>query len=110
MAYEAATAATVPTPLLRLYEAGVVGVDLATYIEFGLVASRRRWAKEEAAAVSGVYERLEEFLEATGAAPYARAPCVSQEAWDAYVETLPIYGGGVEYDWRRGGDEVKARL
>ncbi|KAL1948493.1 hypothetical protein VTO73DRAFT_12568 [Trametes versicolor] len=110
MAFEAATAAAVPTPLLHLYEAGVVGVDLATYVEFGLVASRRKWAEEEAAAVSEVYERLEEFLEATGAAPYARAPCVSQEAWDAYVETLPVYSGSVEYDWRQGGGEVKARL
>ncbi|KAI0735596.1 acyl-CoA oxidase [Earliella scabrosa] len=109
MAYEAATDAGVALPLLRLYEAGVVGVDLAAYLEFGLVPSRRAWAEEEAAALSEVYARLDSFLDATGAAPYARAACVSQEAWDAFVRTLEVYDGSAQYDWRR-GSMVIARL
>lgn len=113
MALEAAAAASppIPAPLLQLYEAGVVGVDLAAYVEWGLVKSRAAWAEEEARAVSAVYARLEEFLEATGAGPYARAACVSEEAWGTYVETLPVYGGEAEVDWRRGVEGwAKARL
>ncbi|KAI0372497.1 acyl-CoA oxidase [Pilatotrama ljubarskyi] len=109
MAWEAARDAGVPAELLRLYEAGVVGADLASYVEFGLT-TRRAHAEEEAAAVSAVYARLGEFLEMTGAKPYARAACVSQEAWDAYVETLPVYGGSASYDWRTGTSSPKARL
>ncbi|KAI0827408.1 acyl-CoA oxidase [Trametes gibbosa] len=109
MAYEAASDAGVAAPLLRLYEAGAVGVDLAAYIELRLVPSRAKWAEEEAAAVSAVYARLQEFLDSSGAEPYARAACVSEEAWNAYVETLPVYGGSVEYDWSR-GPQMKARL
>ncbi|KAI0634238.1 acyl-CoA oxidase [Trametes polyzona] len=107
MAHEAAVAAGVPAPLRALYAAGVVGADLAGYVEHGLVASRRAYAEEEARAVDAVYGHLAEYLDLSGAEPYARAACVSQEAWDAYVRTLDVYAGDAEYDWRGGAQKAK---
>ncbi|KAI0074679.1 acyl-CoA oxidase [Panus rudis PR-1116 ss-1] len=87
MAWEAAKAASVPAPL----------TDLAWYIERGLV-SRKHFARMQSEAFNDVLERLDEYLEATGAAPYAVAPILSESSWDAYVQGLPSFSGNASYD------------
>ncbi|EKM52307.1 uncharacterized protein PHACADRAFT_164229 [Phanerochaete carnosa HHB-10118-sp] len=96
MAFEAAKDAAVPAPLVRLYELGVVGADLAAYVEYGLT-SRRAFAEEEARALSEVYRDLDSYLQASGVERYAVGAIASQKAWDAFVKSLDIYSGNSSY-------------
>lgn len=106
MAAEAARDAGVPAPLVRLYELGAQGTDLAAYIEYGLT-TRQAFAEEEARALDEVYEGLEGYLKQAGVERYATATIVSQERWDKYVESLDVYRGSSE--WTPFAD-AKARL
>lgn len=97
MAFEAARGAGVPEPLIHLYEVGVVGADLAAYIEYG-ATSRRAFAVEEAGALNAVLDRLEEYLAAADVAPYCVATIVSERSWDAFVQSLDLWSGEASYD------------
>ncbi|KAI0077143.1 acyl-CoA oxidase [Panus rudis PR-1116 ss-1] len=92
MAWEAALAAGVPTPLVRLYELGAIEVDLAWYVEHGSISGREEFWKVQSDAYNAVLEGMEDYVRRTGVAPYAVAPIVSEKSWDAYVSSLPSYG------------------
>ncbi|KAI0923359.1 hypothetical protein AcV5_008933 [Taiwanofungus camphoratus] len=95
LAYEAAVDAKVDKYLVDLYEAGVVMSDSGWYVEhMGL----SRWAQfeMEERAVTSAMPHLEEYLERTGAAPYAVSPILTQRSWEMFLNEIPIFTGNAE--------------
>jgi hypothetical protein len=91
ISYDAARAAQVDGPLLDLFEAATVLQDEAWYVEH-LGMTRAELREREASALEAVFPRLEEYLARMDVAPYVMAPIVSDEKWEQFVGTLPMFG------------------
>lgn len=92
MAYEAAVAAGVQQDLIDLYVASVVKLDLAWYSEnagFG----RSALAELETKALDAVLPQLGSLVGKMGMQPWIYSKIVSDERWNAFVDTCPIYEG-----------------
>lgn len=92
MAYEAAVAAGVQKDLIDLYVASVVKLDLAWYSEnagFG----RRALAELETKALDAVLPQLGSLVGRMGMEPWISSKIVSDERWDAFVASLPVFDG-----------------
>lgn len=92
MAYDAAVKAKVSQDIIDLYVANALKHDASWYIEHAGL-TRRKIAELEDKAASTLLPQLDVLLDGTGAAPYCHAPIVSDEAWKAFVASLPHYGG-----------------
>ncbi|KAH7882889.1 acyl-CoA dehydrogenase NM domain-like protein [Phlebopus sp. FC_14] len=97
MAWEAALAHKVPPALIKLYETGAIGSDLAWYIEHTDI-SRDAFARGEAAALSEVLEGLDGFLDAAEVESSAVAAMLSDESWKRLVSSLPLYEGKAAFN------------
>lgn len=91
IAYEAAREAQVDGPLLDLFEIASMLQDEAWYIE-RLGVTRAQLREREARAIEAVFLHLEEYLAQMDVAPYVVAPIVSEERWEQFLGTLPVFG------------------
>lgn len=87
MAYEAAVAEGVPQPLIDLYQYHIVNKDIGWYIENGLL-TRTRAADMLTAAVKAAEPKMNEWVDGMGVAAYIKAPILSDERWDQFVDSL----------------------
>lgn len=110
MAYEAAREAAIEPNLLTLYEAGVLLQAPAWYVR-GLRLDLEAQFQQEARAIDSLLPRLNQLLDATGAAPYCSAPILTNEAWNRFVDGLEGYGAE-EGQWTAcpGGSAVQSKL
>ncbi|KAK7060954.1 hypothetical protein VNI00_000689 [Paramarasmius palmivorus] len=96
MAYESAASGGVPLDLLRLYEVGVVGIDLPWYMDHTSWTRTSHFDAEQKA-LDDVLQNLDLHLENTGAEPYARAAMLSDSTWSKFVDSLRVYTGTASY-------------
>ena len=92
LAYEAAVAAGVHQDLIDLYVASVVKMDLAWYSEnadFG----RRDLFELETKAMDAVLPHLEMLVRKMGMEPWIYSKIISDERWDAFIDTCPVFEG-----------------
>ncbi|KAF7308141.1 hypothetical protein HMN09_00661700 [Mycena chlorophos] len=90
LAYDAAVACGVDRSLVDLYVVSCVELDLGWYIERGLL-TKRTYREMQAKAVEAVYQQIDALVEKMDVGAYIKAPIVSEERWDAYLQTLPVY-------------------
>ncbi|KAI0089542.1 acyl-CoA dehydrogenase NM domain-like protein [Irpex rosettiformis] len=105
MAYEAAVAAGVQQDLINLYVASVVKHDLAWYsenVDFG----RRALAELETEALDAVLPQLSSLVTKMEMEPWIYSKIVSDESWDAFVETCPVFEGNALVQFPEIGPKV----
>ena len=92
MAYDAAVDQGVPQSLIDMYAIHAIQKDSAWYVEHGKF-TRQRIADMEDAALSALLPRLDDLLMEmeTKIGPYVNAPITSDERWEEFVKTLPVY-------------------
>jgi len=92
MAYDAAVDQGVPQSLIDMYAIHAIKTDSAWYVEHGKF-TRQRIADMEDAALSALLPRLDDLLMEmeTKIGPYVNAPITSDERWEEFVKTLPVY-------------------
>ncbi|KAI0790861.1 acyl-CoA dehydrogenase NM domain-like protein [Abortiporus biennis] len=95
MAYEAAVADKLPWFILDLYAASVIKLDAAWYVE-NLQLSRRGIIELESKAMDAMLPRLGDLVRDMNVEEYVLAPIVTEEKWDTFVESLPLYTGSAE--------------
>jgi acyl-CoA oxidase len=91
MAYEAAVNAKLDSRLIDLYLASVMKYDSAWYSE-NLGITRAQQADLEGKSAAALYPELESWLERLDVEAYVTAPIVSDEKWDAFVDSLETIG------------------
>nr|GAT53699.1 predicted protein [Mycena chlorophos] len=67
-----------------------ISIHLGWYIERGLL-TKRTFREMQGKAVEAVYQQIDALVEKMDVGAYIKAPIVSEEKWDAYLETLPVY-------------------
>jgi acyl-CoA oxidase len=92
MAYDAAVKFKLDPDVIAMYEAGVMKFDPSWYVEHAGIG-RLQQAEMESKAVAALLPKLEQLIDATGAAPYAIAPLLTQESFSAFLNTLPLFRG-----------------
>lgn len=94
LAYEGARKQGVPDDLLGAFQAGIVLQGASWFVQ-NVGWKRADILKREEDALSTLMPRLEKLLEDgwEGVGPYARAPLLTEEAWDGFVGRLPRFGG-----------------
>ena len=92
MAYDAAVAAGVEPCLVDLYVASVVKRDAAWYSENAGVG-RRALAEMETRALDEVLPMLGTLVRRMGVEPWTTSKIVSDERWDAFVDSLEVFEG-----------------
>ncbi|EIM91538.1 acyl-CoA dehydrogenase NM domain-like protein [Stereum hirsutum FP-91666 SS1] len=81
LAYDAAKARGIEDAVLQLYEASIVALDPAWYVEHEGI-SRRRQCTMLLESADHLYPRLDELLAGLQVDAYITAPIVSEERWD----------------------------
>ncbi|THG95143.1 hypothetical protein EW026_g6459 [Hermanssonia centrifuga] len=97
MAYDAAVAAGVDSSLIDLYVVSVVKQDAAWYsenAEFG----RRALAELETKALDAVLPQAGTLIRQMGVEPWVSSKIVSDERWDAFVDTLETFEGKSDFE------------
>ena len=90
LAYESAVAEGVPQTLIDLYVSHVVNLDLAWYLESGLL-TRARAAEMQNEAMAAAIPKMQEWVDGMGIAPYVKAPILSDGAWKSFTDGLTEY-------------------
>ena len=92
MAYDAAVDQGVPKGLIDMYFIHAIKIDPAWYVENGIF-TRKSIAHMEDAALLALLPRLDELLTEMEAeiGPYVNAPIISDERWEEFSKTLPVY-------------------
>lgn len=91
MAYEAAAASDLVTPdMLRFYEASCLLEDPAWYVEKKKFTTSDLHIRHADAATQ-LLPRLEFMLQQSGAAPWATAPILKEQAWMEFLDRLPTF-------------------
>ena len=96
MALDAAMAEGVPQTLIDIYVAQAINHDIGWYVESGLV-TRARVAEMENEALTAAIPKMDEWVKAMNAAPYIRAPILSDEAWEGFTSSLHEFGSAPDY-------------
>ncbi|TFY83070.1 hypothetical protein EWM64_g940 [Hericium alpestre] len=91
LAFDAAVTAGLPADIIDMYVASVVDLNPGWYSENAGISC---WDQKMQllAAAKTLYPRLDELLTQLNVESYVTAPIVSDHAWDAYVESLDVYG------------------
>lgn len=97
MSYEAAILAGVDPLILRLYEVGAILRDMTWYSENGLVSKENALNIEEES-LSSLFLNLDQLLDHSGVKSYAFAAITSEDSWEKFVSTLPVYRGDAYID------------
>lgn len=90
MAHDAAVDQGVSQCLVDLYLINAIKTDAAWYVERGLF-TRKAIVRMEEAALSAALPRLDELLAAMKVEPYVSSPIISDECWEEFSKTLPVY-------------------
>lgn len=90
MAYDAAIAEGVPQTLIDIYLCHVVKLDLAWYVENGLL-TRTKLAKMEAEALDSAAPLMKDWVDKMEVEPYVKAPIVSDLSWTKFVQELQYF-------------------
>ncbi|KAG1751630.1 acyl-CoA dehydrogenase NM domain-like protein [Suillus paluster] len=90
MAYDAAVDQGVSQCLIDVYLVSAIKTDPAWYVERGMV-TRQEIARMEDAALLAALPRLEEFLAGMEVEPYVTSPIISDERWEEFSKTLPVF-------------------
>ena len=109
MAYDAAVAAGVDSSLVDLYVASVVKLDASWYSEnadFG----RRALADLETRSLDAVLPQLGTLIAKMGVEPWITSKIVSDERWDAFLETCDVFEGKSSVEVFRRGEADESRL
>ncbi|KAI0689045.1 acyl-CoA dehydrogenase NM domain-like protein [Cytidiella melzeri] len=93
MAFDAAVAAGVDPSLIDLYVATAVKTDLAWYSENVPGFGRRAFAELETKALDDVLPHLGTLVGKMGVEPWITSKIVTDERWDAFVETCEVFEG-----------------
>ncbi|KIK58932.1 hypothetical protein GYMLUDRAFT_1005358 [Collybiopsis luxurians FD-317 M1] len=90
MAYEAAVKSDIPDCLIDMYLCHIIELDMAWYVEVGLVsrASLSQWTEENIVKISNNIQLYTQSLEVDR---YVTAPIVSDSSWNSFMEKLPVY-------------------
>ncbi|OBZ69440.1 hypothetical protein A0H81_10664 [Grifola frondosa] len=94
MACEAAFDAEVDRPLIDLYEASVISLDPALYIENAGVSRLKQLQMIET--MIKAMSNVETYLAETGAAEYAGSPILTAKSWLDILEGMPKFSGNAE--------------
>lgn len=92
MAYDAAVAAGVSQNLVDLYEVSCMKLDAAWYCEEAGIG-RRALADMESNALDAVLPQLGRLVGQMGVEPWVTSKIVSDERWDAFVDSLEVFEG-----------------
>ncbi|KAF4456616.1 Acyl-CoA dehydrogenase/oxidase [Fusarium austroafricanum] len=98
MAYEAALAAGISTPVLKLFETYCILQDPGWYIEHKKL-STSSMHKHYADAVSALLPQLDEMLVQTQAAPWVTAPILKDDDWESFLQDLPAFSSDGRCQW-----------
>lgn len=90
MAYDTAVDQGVSQCLVDLYLVNSVKTDAAWYVEHGMF-TRKAIVHMEDAALSAALPRLDELLAAMEIEPYVSSPIISDQCWEEFSRTLPVY-------------------
>ncbi|KAG1769849.1 acyl-CoA dehydrogenase NM domain-like protein [Suillus occidentalis] len=91
MAYDAAVDQGVSQCLVDLYLVNAIKTDAAWYVERGMY-TRKAIVHMEDAALSAALPRLDELFAAMEIEPYVSSPIISDQSWEEFSGTLPVYG------------------
>lgn len=94
MAYDAALREGVPRALIDLYVSRAARKDLVWYVEAGLF-TRSSIDNIESAALDAILPNLAGWVSEMGAEPYVKAPIVSDDSWDKFTDSLPVFESAV---------------
>ncbi|KAG2040701.1 acyl-CoA dehydrogenase NM domain-like protein [Suillus americanus] len=90
MAYDAAVDQGVSQCLVDLYLINAIKTDAAWYVERGIF-TRQTIMRMEDTALLAALPRLDELLVAMEVEPYVSSPIISDERWEKFSRTLPVY-------------------
>ncbi|KAG2123149.1 hypothetical protein BD769DRAFT_1776911 [Suillus cothurnatus] len=90
MAYDAAVDQGVSQCLIDLYLVNAIKTDAAWYVERGIF-TRQTITHMEDTALLAALPRLDELLAAMEVEPYVSPPIISNEYWEKFSETLPVF-------------------
>ncbi|KAG1737533.1 acyl-CoA dehydrogenase NM domain-like protein [Suillus paluster] len=90
MAYDAAKDQGVSQSLIDLYLINAIKMDAAWYVECGMF-TRQNIVHMEDTALSAALPHLDELLTAMEVEPYVSSPIISDERWEEFSKTLPVY-------------------
>ncbi|KAG1733288.1 acyl-CoA dehydrogenase NM domain-like protein [Suillus lakei] len=90
MSYDAAVDQGVSQYLIDLYLINAIKMDAAWYVECGIF-TRKAIVHMEDAALSAALPYLDGLLAAMEVEPYVTSPIISDERWEAFSKTLPVY-------------------
>ncbi|TFY67384.1 hypothetical protein EVJ58_g1658 [Rhodofomes roseus] len=90
MAYEAALAEGVPKPLVDIYVTHTIREDLSWYVEAGMLTRASHMEKENDA-FEAAFPVMGGYINGMGAAPFVRAPIVSDAKWEQFLKTLRVF-------------------
>ncbi|KAG2076276.1 acyl-CoA dehydrogenase NM domain-like protein [Suillus decipiens] len=90
MAHDAAVDQGVSRCLVDLYLVNAIKTDSAWYVERNIF-TRQTIMRMEDAALSAALPLLDELLAAMEIEPYISSPIISDEHWEKFSKTLPVY-------------------
>ncbi|KAG1841422.1 acyl-CoA dehydrogenase NM domain-like protein [Suillus subalutaceus] len=90
MAYDTAVDQGVSQCLIDLYLINAIKTDAAWYVERGIF-TRQAIMRMEDTALLAALPRLDELLAAMQVEPYVLSPIISDERWEKFSKTLPVY-------------------
>ncbi|PBK93467.1 hypothetical protein ARMGADRAFT_1012355 [Armillaria gallica] len=91
MAYDAAVTQGVPRALIDVYECYAIKRDVGWYIEAG-VLTQDQVASMEDRAMKAAFPHLSQWVDGMGVSDYLKAPILSEDRWDKFVDGLPSIG------------------
>lgn len=90
MAYDAAVDQGISQSLVDLYLINAIKTDAAWYVERSIL-TRQAIMRMEDTALLAALPRLDELLAAMEVEPYVLSPIISDECWEKFSKTLPVY-------------------
>lgn len=90
MAYDAAIAEGVPTPLVDLYVFQCIKDNLAWYVGAGLL-DRESFARMEDSAFERAFPHMDSYVKEMRVDAFAQAPIVSDAKWTHFIRTLDSF-------------------
>ncbi|SJL07060.1 related to acyl-CoA oxidase [Armillaria ostoyae] len=91
MAYDAAVTQGVPQALIDIYECYTIKRDVGWYIEVG-VLTQDQVASMEDRAMKAAFPHMSQWVDGMGVSDYLKAPILSEDRWDKFVDGLPSIG------------------
>ncbi|KAK0465878.1 uncharacterized protein EV420DRAFT_798851 [Desarmillaria tabescens] len=91
MAYDAAVTHGVPRALIDVYECYAIKRDVGWYVEAGIL-TLDQVASMEDRAMKAALPHMSEWVDSMGVSDYLKAPILSEDRWDKFVDGLPSIG------------------